>query len=91
MAKNDDLIVELLKEVREEQRTHSTILIELQNDVAINTKDLTEHKEGVIQNRKRIEKLEQPAIALGLIKKTILGLGAVSASLLGILKFLNYL
>ena len=51
-----DLIVDLLQEVREDQKTHSEILSGLQQDVAINTQDLTEHKEGVIQNRTRIEK-----------------------------------
>ena len=90
VTKKDDLIVELLHEVREEQKTHSTILIELQHDVSINTTDLTEHKEGVIQNRARITKLEEPAKAFAVFKKYIIGLGAIAGSVYGILKLLDY-
>ena len=89
--KRDDLIVDLLQEVREDQKAHSTILIELHQDVSKNTVDLAEHKEGVIQNRKRIEKLEEPAIAFKLLKKYLLGFGAVAGSAIAILKFLDYL
>lgn len=90
MPRNLDLVVELLKEVREEQRVQSDILIELQREVAVNTKDLTEHKEGVIQNRSRIEKLEEPAVALRIIKKYLLGMGAIAAAIAGILKLFDY-
>ena len=89
--KKDDLIVDLLQEVREDQKAHSTILVELQQDVAKNTVDLTEHKEGVIQNRKRIEKLEEPAKAFKILKKYLLGFGAGAGSILAVLKFLDYL
>ena len=88
-SKNKDLIVSLLHEVRDEQKTHSTILIELQHDVSINTADLTEHKEGVIGNRARIAKLEEPAKAFGIIKKYVIGLGAIAGSIYGILRFLE--
>ena len=89
MPKKEDLIVDLLQEVREDQKAHSTILIELQHDVSINTSDLTEHKLGVQQNRKRIEKLEEPAVAFSFIKKAIIGLGAVAGAVYGILKLIN--
>ena len=89
--KKDDLIVDLLQEVREDQKAHSTILIELQQDVAKNTVDLTEHKEGVVQNRTRIENLEEPGKAFKLLKKYLLGFGAVAGSVIAILKFLDYL
>ena len=89
--KRDDLIVDLLQEVREDQKTHSGILSELQQDVAINTKDLTEHKEGVIQNRARIVELEKPREAFKLLKKYVIGVGSIAAALLGILKFFDYL
>ena len=89
--KKDDLIVDLLQEVREDQKAHSTILVELQQDVAKNTVDLTEHKEGVVQNRTRIEKLEEPGKAFKLLKKYLLGFGAVAGSVIAILKFLDYL
>lgn len=89
--RKDDLIVNLLQEVREDQKSHSSILNDLQQDVAVNTKDLTEHKEGVIQNRKRIEKLEEPGKAFKLLKKYLIGFGAVAGSILAVLKFLDYL
>ncbi len=89
--KDDDLIVDLLKEVREDQKAHSTILIELQQDVAKNTVDLTEHKEGVVQCRVRLDKLEEPRIAFKLLKKYILGAGAIAGSIYAILKILGHL
>jgi len=89
--KKDDLIVDLLQEVREDQKAHSTILIELQQDVATNTKDLTEHKKGVQQCQIRLDKLEEPGKVFKFLKKYLLGTGAVVGSILVILKFLNYL
>ena len=89
--KEDKLIVSLLKEVREDQKEHSSILVDLQQDVSKNTADLTEHKEGVVQNRKRIEKLEEPGNAIKLLKKYLLGVGAVAGAVIAILKFLDYL
>ena len=89
--KKDDLVVTLLNEVREDQKVHSTILIELQQDVATNTKDLTEHKEGVIQNRKRIEVLEEPGKVFGVVKKYLLGAGAIAGSVYGIYRLVNLL
>lgn len=90
-SKKDDLIVDLLQEVREDQKAHSTILIDLKQDVATNTVDLAEHKEGVIQNRARIVKLEEPRIAFKLLKKYLVGASAVAGSVLVILKFLDLL
>ena len=90
-SKKDDLIVDLLQEVREDQKTHSTILTDLQRDVAVNTVDLTEHKEGVIQNRARIVRLEEPGNAFKLLKKYLLGASAIAGSLLVIFKFLDLL
>lgn len=89
--KEDDLIIVLLKEVREDQKDHSTILVELQKDVSRNTDDLEVHIEGVMQNRGRIERLEEPSKAFKILKKYILGLGAIAGSVLAIMKFLNYL
>ena len=91
MSDKKDILVTLLQEVRQDQKSHSTILVELQKDVAINTKDLTDHKEGVIQNRARIEKLEEPTLAFGIIKKYVIGLGTIAGAVYGILKLLDYL
>lgn len=84
MAGKDDLIVDLLKEVREEQKTHSTILTEVQIDLA-------EHKEGVEQCRARLDTLEEPRKAFKLLKKYLIGAGAIAASALAILKFLGHI
>ena len=43
--------------------------------------DLKEHKEGVIQNRTRIESLEAPRVALGQIKKWSMWLVAVGGAI----------
>ena len=88
-TKKDDLIVDLLQEVREDQKAHSSILIVLQQDVSKNTIDLTEHKEGVIQCRSRLDKLEEPRVAFKLLKKYLLGTGAIAGSIYAILKILG--
>ena len=90
-SKKDDLIVDLLQEVREDQKSHSTILIELQQDVAKNTVDLTEHKEGVKQCQVRLNKLEEPRVAFKLLKKYLLGAGGIAGAIIVILKALDYL
>ena len=89
--KENNLIIDLLQEVREEQKTQSVILTEVQIDLA-------EHKEGVILNREeikehrtRLRSLEEPREAFKLLRKYLIGLGGMAAAVLGILKFLNYL
>lgn len=89
--KRDDLIVDLLQEVRKDQKEHSEILVDLKHNVAVNTKDLTDHKEGVVQNRKRIEKLEEPSKMFAVAKKYLLGAGAIAGAILVIIKFSNAL
>ena len=91
MSNNKDLALVLLKEVRDEQKTHSKILVKMQRDVCINTVDLTEHKLGVQQNRKRIEMLEEPSVAFSVIKKYIIGLGAIAAAVLAIYETIEHL
>ena len=53
--------------------------------------DLREHKEGVIQNRTRIEKLEEPGKALSMIKKWALWLASISAGAAGLSKIMGWL
>jgi hypothetical protein len=48
-------------------------------NIEINTKDLTEHKEGVIQNRERICKLEEPYLTKSNISWFIGVLSTISA------------
>ena len=89
-SKKDDLIVDLLQEVREDQKTHSTILIDLQQKVSKNTVDLTEHKEGVRQNRKRIEVLESPFVYLSKTKTILLTIGSLAGVIFAIIKLIDY-
>ena len=49
-----DLIYDLVKEIDKKQDQQSERLAKLEVNVEINTKDLTEHKEGVITARKII-------------------------------------
>lgn len=46
-----------MQEFREDQIKHSFILTQLQEDIPEIKKDLFEHKEGVIQNRSEIKRL----------------------------------
>ena len=59
----------------------------IKSDVEINTKDLTDHKEGVIQNRKRIEVLEKPSIVVAGIKNIVLYALSIVALLTALKKF----
>lgn len=52
-----------------------------------NTRDLTEHKEGVIQCRKRIDTLERTSDRLGWLWNALSAVIALVASLVAILKF----
>ena len=102
MPGKDELMLELLKEVRSDQKEHSNILIKMQVDVKKNKDDLEEHmaqtravRELVLVHKEefdaRIEKLEEPRKAFSLLKKYIIGLGAVATAALAILKFFDYI
>jgi hypothetical protein len=63
----EDMIFDLVKGVKEELSTVKEKVEEIRRDQIVqgnlidqNTTDLSEHKEGVVQNRKRIEYLELP-------------------------------
>jgi len=62
----------------------------IKSDVAINTLDLTEHKEGVVQNRKRIVALEKPAIVLNGIKNIAVYIATIAGMII-VLKKLGIL
>jgi hypothetical protein len=62
-------------------------------DIGQNTKDLSEHIEGVKQNRARLElhgaqltNLQAPAIAAGQIKKWALWFGGIAGAVLAVYK-----
>jgi len=63
---DNKILYDLLKEMRDEQRSQSDelnrqskYLVVIQKDIERNTIDLTEHKEGVIQNRESIRLLRK--------------------------------
>lgn len=92
MPKNQ-ILVDLLQEVRAEQKEQTIVLGDLKIDVSQNTKDLTEHKEGVILERKknaeqdlRLDKIEEPRIVFKFLKKYIIGAGAIAAAVYAILR-----
>lgn len=89
--KQNDLIVDLLKEVRDEQKEHSRMLTTTQIDIAEVKVDLAKHIEGVVQNRKRIEALEEPRKAFAVLKSYVLGTGAIAGAILGLIKLSKYL
>lgn len=86
------LIYDLVKEVRETQKENnkelkkqSLLLKDIQRDVEQNTKDLTEHKLGVEQNRKRIEWIETPFYKKYFTKQNISWIIGLIAGCLGII------
>jgi hypothetical protein len=98
MASNQDLLVELLQEVREKQDAHSEILHHHSMVLKEVQRDLFEHKEGVIQNREslschtsRLEKLEEPGKVGLVVKKYLIAIGTVVASLMAIERFSDWL
>lgn len=87
-SKKDDLIVDLLQEVREDQRSHSQILTDLQINVGINTKVLAEHQKVSAGNSKRISELEEPRIAFKVLKKYLIGVSSIAAAIFAISKYI---
>lgn len=84
---NDDRLIRIEDKIDRLVNTTTEIQIkmnDIENNVAINTRDLTEHKEGVIQNRKRIEALEKPAIAIATLKSITLYFAALISVIVGI-------
>jgi len=78
-----------IKEVKDIQSDHTTTLAVMEKDIGKNTKDLTEHIEGVQQARRRLDILEKPHMVRGYIFKVILGSGSLSGSTYGIYKLLE--
>jgi hypothetical protein len=77
---DNKLVIDLLKEVREDQKKttevlyeHSTMLHDLGSDVKKNTEDLANHIEGVVQNRTRIEALEKEEEFKARLKAYVIG------------------
>lgn len=94
---------EFQREVRDSHKKSDERLAKLEAQGEVQNQQLAEHmrrtevledlhmsneaKIGV--NRQRIEKLEEPKKALSLLKKWIIGTGAVSGALVAIAKFIG--
>ena len=63
------------------------VVAKIEKDVAINTVDLTEHKEGVIQCRKRIDELEKPVHVAKAVYQMGAWLIAAGVAIAGALRF----
>ncbi len=59
----------------------------IEKDIAVNTVDLTEHKEGVIQCRKRIDELERPVNKVKILYEAGAWLIGAIAAIAGALRF----
>ena len=89
----DRIIVDLLRELREESKDtrevlnkHTVILSIMQKDVCKNTEDLEEHILGVRQAGKRLDILEKPGMVKNYLFKVLIGSGSLSGSTYGIYK-----
>jgi len=81
---SDKVILDLLREVRDEQKEHTIFLTEMRKDIERNTDDLERHIEGVVQNRKRIAKLEEPFELVAKLRKAIIWIGGLLGTSYGI-------
>lgn len=91
-----EIIIELLKEVREEQKDQSKSLTKLEVDVARNADDLKDHMrrtdilEGLhLSNQTRIETLEEPTKVRKYIIKRVLIIGSIAGAIVAIAKAFN--
>lgn len=86
---DDEILLDLLREVRNEQRGQTVLLTEMRKDISKNTEDLTEHKEGVIQNRKRIEKLEIPFVFTKRVASVTAWITGAAGTIYGIFEIIS--
>lgn len=87
-AKIMDRLEQKVDKISENQFKIITDVELIKKDVNKNTADLAEHKEGVIQNRKRITALERPSVVFDVVKNTALWLSSIIGLIL-ILRNLN--
>ena len=77
----EGFVVKMLNDLKEDMDTVKTQIIMQGVDIKQNTHDLTEHKQGVMQNRARLEVLEkihQPLTVMQLIRRVLLISTAIS-------------
>ena len=102
MADKKDILVELLQEVRADQKSHSETLTRVEYDVKRNTDDLEEHMEQtrsvkllVLAHREeytqRLNELEEPSKVFVILKKYAIGLGALAGAIAAIIKLISSL
>lgn len=105
----ENLVIKKLEKIEEKQSKHDEKQDSIQSDVhdvkveqakqstyiEQNTRDLTEHKEGVIQNRGRIEHLEKesaPLTVKQLMQRVVIvcgGIGAIAGAAVAVAKLMG--
>jgi hypothetical protein len=96
-----DLIYDLVKSLDQKQDQQSERLTRLESNVERNTKDLSEHIEGVKQTRiliaqndeqmdERVKKLEHPKDLVMLAVKMCGGIGVVISLVYGVIKIIEH-
>jgi hypothetical protein len=95
--KKNDLIISLLTDLKEDQKVQCKELNEIQIRLAKielniekNTVDLEEHIQGVMQNRARIEALEEPNKFIRTFIKILLGVGTLATAIYGIARMWGF-
>lgn len=95
------IVIDLLNEVRAEQKEQSSILVDMKVDVSDNKKGLDAHMEQtkllkqLVEDNKedhdaRLKILEEPLVVFGGLKKYLIGAASIAAATLAILKLFNY-
>lgn len=95
MSDEENIMLSILREQSSKLDKIQDDIGDMKTDIAINTKDLTEHKEGVIQNRgainthrSRLDKIEQP-LSVKAVAKWVISVGAVAAAIITIIKLVG--
>lgn len=93
---SNEIILDLLKEVRMEQKDHSKSLNNMEKDICRNADDLKDHmkRTDILEklhkdNQDRIRVLEKPSIARMYIVKSFLVIGSVASAIIVIAKVIG--
>ena len=99
---NDKIVLALLKEVRDDQKGHTIVLVKMKSDICRNADDLKTHmeqtksvKELVLNHQEewdaRLAKVESPFKFIYSINSFILKIGALAGAVYVIAKALSYI
>jgi len=102
-VEKEDLILNLLKETRKDQKTTTKDISEMKIDVALNRQDLEEHMDQTravkqlaldirTESNSRINSIEDKLTATHLLKLTVgfaSGIGVISGAIYGVIRLLS--